>query len=372
LLLTKTKDGLTQHFSEFYIGTLSSQPSRVNFEVEVSYRGAELFRFEELHRHFLLSPPGYQKHDLREVMDRSGMYDLEVEFNPASEAQIEINNRWIELYGQGKTKMPSKIRSSDPNFKNWFQNVCSLLGTKVHLIPDTNIIRRLYYTNYLKRMVIEDQSHMTIALPRLGILEVENKYNSNKRSEKKSPTDQKEKTSYLEREKKKARERIISYQSMGEILSMKNDGAKVLPAYDMDLIRAFPSEAGRGNADALIRREVSSSRPYLIKTQLRSGKIETSSNILFLTCDLMNSLAAIAEDLNTIYFYRPENSIPASRRISHDKLSGIVFNTAIHFGECDVMIRWKEKERRLKIKGTWPGKSAYEWQYDFIEVEGAT
>jgi len=139
----------------------------------------------------------------------------------------------------------------------------------------------------------------------------------------------------------------------------------------MDLIRSFPSEAGKGNADALIRREVSSSKPDLIKMQVRSDKIEISSNIVFLTCDLMNSLAAVAEDLNTIYFYRLDNSVPASRTIGHDKFSGIIFNTAIHFGECDVTIRWKEKERRLKCKGTWLGKSAYEWQYDFIEVESA-
>jgi len=227
--LTKTtKDGLTQYLTQFYISTLASQPSHVNFEVKVSYRGTELFRFEEMHKHFLLSPQGDRKYDLRELMDRSGMYDLEIEFNPASETHIEINNRWIELYGQGKTNMPSKIRSSDPSFKRWFHNVCSMLGTKVHLIPDTNIIRRLYYTNYLKHMVIKDPTHLTVAIPRLVVLEVESKYNNNKQSEKKPPTAQNKKAPFLENEKRKARERIIAFQSMGEILSMKNDDSTCL------------------------------------------------------------------------------------------------------------------------------------------------
>jgi hypothetical protein len=189
--------------------------------------------------------------------------------------------------------------------------------------------------------VIEDTAHMTIKLSRLGILEVESLYNRSKPSET-APRDeapQKDKDSYTQNEKRKAKERRIAFQSMGEILSMKNDGAEILPASDMSLIRSFSQEAGKGNADVLIRKEISNSKPdYVGSKQISDGELKTS-NIAFLTCDLMNSLAAIAEDLNTIYFYRLEDSrLEDSRQlipIFHDRLAWLVFNTAIHFEECD-------------------------------------
>jgi hypothetical protein len=47
-----------------------------------------------------------------------------------------------------------------------------------------------------------------------------------------------------------------------------------------------------------------------------------TSNIAFLTCDLMNSLAAIAEDLNTIYFYRIEDSLKSGINIDMTNCHG--------------------------------------------------
>lgn len=333
----------------------------------VSYQGTELYKFEELYSHLLIPSPDHEKSDLTEVLDKSGMFELEVEFNPSSEANVNIKNGKIEL--QDGTYIPSKIRSSDLSFRRWFQQVCSLLGSMVHLIPDTNVSRRLYYTNYLRNIVIENASQMMIALSRLVILEIERKYNNNNPGEGEPPdtASQKEKDSYPQR----AKEIRIAFQSMGEILSMKNDGAKVLPASEMSLIRSFPSEAGKRNADALIRREIINSRAHLVgNTRTSEGNIKTSS-IAFLTCDLMNSLAAIAEDLNTIYFYRLEGSRQPNH-IGHDRLSWLIFNTAIHFGECDVIIKGKENERRLKCKGIWSGKSVYDWQNNIILVESAT
>lgn len=114
------------------------------------------------------------------------MYDLQVEFNPASEAKIEINNGRIGL--PDGTNIPAKIRTSDPSFRRWLQQACTLLGSKVYLIPDTNVSRRMYYSNYLRSLLIEDTSHcMTMAIPRLGMLEIENIYNHNKPSKHSPP-----------------------------------------------------------------------------------------------------------------------------------------------------------------------------------------
>ena len=127
-----TKDFLAKYLSDLYVSTLTSQPSDVDFTVEVSYQGTELYKFEELYSHLLVPPLDKQKNDLTEVLDKSGIFELEVEFNPASEASININNGRGEL--QEGTYIPFKIRSSDPSFRRWFQQVCSLLGSIVYLI----------------------------------------------------------------------------------------------------------------------------------------------------------------------------------------------------------------------------------------------
>jgi hypothetical protein len=71
--------------------------------------------------------------------------------------------------------------------------------------------------------LVENPDPMTIALSRLGILEVEGMYNH----------------------KKEEREKRIAFQSMGEILSMKKDGAKILAVSDLSLISSFTEQAGR-------------------------------------------------------------------------------------------------------------------------------
>jgi hypothetical protein len=64
--------------------------------------------------------------------------------------------------------------------------------------------------------------------------------------------------------------------------------------------------AGQGFADAWIRREISYNMGSLQwQHVVRRDEIERS-NVIFVTCDLMNALAANAENLNTFYFYRLE------------------------------------------------------------------
>jgi hypothetical protein len=109
-------------------------------------------------------------------------------------------------------------------------------------------------------------------------------------------------------------------------------------------------------------------KPDLVKNIIKPGKVETS-NMAFLTCDLMNSLAAIAEDLNTIYFYRLEDTKFTLTGVGgYEKLSWLIFNTAIHFEECGIAIRGKGKGRQHKCNGVWPGKSVYDWQNHIVDI----
>jgi hypothetical protein len=68
LWLTKfTKDLFAEHLSRLYGSTVTSRPSLVDFNVEVSYQGTELYKFEEVHQHLLILAPDEQKNDLKEV-----------------------------------------------------------------------------------------------------------------------------------------------------------------------------------------------------------------------------------------------------------------------------------------------------------------
>jgi hypothetical protein len=81
----------------------------------------------------------------------------------------------------------------------------------------------------------------------------------------------------------------------------------------------------------------------------------------------MNCLAAIAENLNTFYFYRLEDD-KRNMGYDYDRLASLIVNTAIQFDECDCVVRSKLGETRLKFQCQWPGKSASDWQNDIISL----
>ena len=101
---------------------------------------------------------------------------LETEFNPARIVKDSIGS--IET--NALAGIPTKCRT-DNNFINWFTTVSSLLGNDIHLIPDTNFLRRHYYFNFLKEItsIKNNRSKDIFKIPRLTIIEIENKYNRN-------------------------------------------------------------------------------------------------------------------------------------------------------------------------------------------------
>ena len=85
---------------------------------------------------------------------------------------------------------------------------------------------------------------------------------------------------------------------MVEILKIKNDRGEVILFVDKILLQTFTKASASELADAWIRMEVTK---YVIDHKNRlEGNKET---FIFLSSDLMNSLAANAEDLNVLYFF---------------------------------------------------------------------
>ena len=151
---------------------------------------------------------------------------------------------------------------------------------------------------------------------------------------------------------------------------MKREGAEVLPEPEIPLLESFSRAAGTGFADHWIRREISeyAKRQTAVFERDKSGNVVNADRpvIVFITSDIMNALVANSEGLTTIYFSRKEDDIINLGFGEYTKLSKLIFNTAIQFGECNCIIKYNNKIEKFRLIGMWNGKSTYDWQNDFL------
>jgi hypothetical protein len=197
-------------------------------------------------------------------------------------------------------------------------------------------------------------------IPRLVVIEIEHKYNTGKKKDVKNIPDARRPEYDIGKETR------ISFQTMKEILSIRKDGASILPNLNMSLLHSFTPLAGRGFADTWIRREISD---YL--SQINQQIVPAStlrSNVAFVTSDIMNALAATAEDISTFYVFRLQTE-KREFNIFYSSLPDLIFNTAIQFGECDFIVRIKGKNDKYKVVGMWSGKTVHDWQNENIILE---
>jgi hypothetical protein len=316
------------------------------------------------------------RHDILEATDRAGINILQAEFHPAKEISQGIDaksniilNDINTIYTTGKT---------NNNFVNWFENICSSIGHNVHLIPDTNFFRRYYYSNFFKQILLTNE-RLSIKIPRLVILEIENKYNksSHSKSEQYNGDIKNNKKERAEDDNNKIiktynrlKEKRLSLYTIREILIMKREGAEVLPEPEIPLLESFSRAAGTGFADHWIRREISeyAKRQTAVFERDKSGNVVNADRpvIVFITSDIMNALVANSEGLTTIYFSRKEDDIINLGFGEYTKLAKLIFNTAIQFGECNCIIKYNNKIEKFRLIGMWNGKSTYDWQNDFL------
>jgi hypothetical protein len=350
---------ITEYFDKFERSlVLPGHASTMDFSVEVFHNDNTLYRFEASDSTLTSTACTDLKTEVIDAMDRSGIYNLQVEFNPVHQNELRIQDGNVIF--PDKNNVPIR-NMTNTNFTNWFLRLCFLLGQRIHLIPDTNFFRRCYYSNYINhiRFANNNKNKLLMKIPRLEIIEVENKFNTNKANQ----NDKKEKVI------QKGKERRIAFQTMGEILSMKNDGAEMLPMVDLFLLQSFTPLAGQGFADSWIRREIANNMDRLERDNIIGRDTIERSNAVFLTCDLMNALAAVAENLNTFYFFRIEEDKMNLGFSAYNRLSSLIINTSILFEQCECIIKSQTEEQSLKYKGIWKGKSLYDWQNNIILYE---
>lgn len=135
---------------------------------------------------------------------------------------------------------------------------------------------------------------------------------------------------------------------MGEILRLKNvRNLWPMPQLENGLLESFSRIAGSGFADSLIRKEISSRYP----------------DAFLVTNDLMNALAANAENFNVIFFTRYRRIQSAINIV--ERLASLIYNFSIEFEECRVELHNYEI---LEINGMWEGKTPDIWKNNVIEV----
>jgi hypothetical protein len=148
---------------------------------------------------------------------------------------------------------------------------------------------------------------------------------------------------------------------MSEILSIKHGGGDILENVDLSLLQSFAPNAGTGFADAWIRREILSN--HGLNTE--QGQSGTTSSKIFLTCDHIGAMAAVAENINTLYFYRIEDDDKKPKPIGN-QLGLLIVNTAIQLNKCSCVLSSQQKSIAKDYCGMWPGKSAFEWENNFV------
>jgi len=141
----------------------------------------------------------------------------------------------------------------------------------------------------------------------------------------------------------------ITISALTEVQVLKSLGAEtIFSPLKPDLLSGYIAHAGKGFADPFIRKEIQDSK--------RSwGELIQS---VFLTRDMMNALAACAEDLDTFYFSQT-SSHQDIFSVNYDRMADILTETAIIFETIGVHGLFPRKVTILE--GMWPTKSNIDW-----------
>jgi rRNA-processing protein FCF1 len=250
-------------------------------------------------------------------------------------------------------------KTSDEGWEQWFLGYASLgFGslTSIQLAPDTNFIKRRYASGLLRRLGKSCFSTLQFNIPNLVILEIEALYNRNKKtvenldkkiseSNDRKATEGKRKDEYGSARFKASIEMRESLIATKELLFIRDRGALILQS-DIERIReSFSENAGKGFTDMYIRKEK------------RDAITSSNLNIRFLTCDLMNALAAVSEGLSTFYFARLKSEkyyLSEEHDACLEQLADLIIDTTTTFGEITLYASPSSgKEDSKLLKWNW-------------------
>jgi hypothetical protein len=230
-------------------------------------------------------------------------------------------------------------KTNQAGWEEWFIShttlgFSSLIVSEVQLVPDTNFVKMCYGSGLLRRLGAKEFGKLQFSIPNLVVLEIEAIYNRAKLKAN-SPK-------CKDIEKKKANmEMQESLLATKELMFLRHRGLGLLPTkFENSTIENFSTVAGKGMTDLFIRSEI------------RNWK---QDNIRFMTCDLMNSLAATAEGIPTFYFSRigDEFHLSAERDVCMGQVADLIVDNTVLFGNIDLMISSSTGFKKLKLTSRW-------------------
>jgi predicted PilT family ATPase len=227
---------------------------------------------------------------------------------------------------------------------HWLTEIMNAwLAERVCLIPDTNVLVRRYGSN-LVLALIRRFKDFHLYIPRLAILEIESLAARKGRDQK--------------LEKRRA------FSAFAELIRLRENGAELLPQQiDPRVMQSFSKIAGEGYADAWIRREVHD----FIEKLPRDKPLEHKAKAFFLTSDLLNAFAAIAEGIDTIYFWET-NDKNQNYQANYQQLGKFIVAMSVFFERISMQIRSKKTTESYELTGVWSGKTIEDWKNDLVEM----
>lgn len=220
----------------------------------------------------------------------------------------------------------SNISTLSNEFDSWF---VKLTENKI-LIPDTNTILNRTLTSLSFMPQSELLQHIVFQIPRLVILEMERKANDSGN--------------------KKAIEKRKTFLGYAELMELKNFGAQPMKELEKDTLIGFSALSGTTHTDALIRREIA-------EAKLLNSRSQTINDFTLITSDMVNSLSAIAEGINTIYVSKIPEWEDNIRKGKILQISKLLITTAVLFEKITI----SNNVKKFTIEGIWEGKNNSDW-----------
>jgi predicted PilT family ATPase len=230
----------------------------------------------------------------------------------------------------------------------WLSDISTAwLASRAYLIPDTNVLIRRYGSNLVVELT-RKFNDLRLYIPRLAILEIES-----------LPRQEKKKGSQNEKWAKRR-----AFSAFAELIRLRENGAELLPQQiDPRVMQSFSEIAGSGYTDAWIRREV---HDFLEKLTSEE-KLEHKAKVFFLTSDLLNAFAAIAEGIDTLYLWEPSDK-DRSYEANYKKLGKFIVAMSVFFDRISMQIQSKGNTESYELTGVWSGKTIEDWKKDLVEM----
>ncbi len=218
------------------------------------------------------------------------------------------------------------ISTTSQSFDEWFEK----LTENTILIPDTNTIlnRTITSLSYISSFNILDNT--VIQIPRLAILEMERKANESK--------------------DKKLLQKRKTFLGYVELMDLKNHGAQPMRELDRETLFDFSNISGTANTDVLIRREIKDAK-------LRDKEIEIDNDYTLITSDMVNSLSAIAEGIDTIYISKIPDWNKKIRKGDLSQITKFLITSAVLSEKISI----NSSSGNFEILGIWDGKNNTDW-----------